>query len=67
MKTYTIEFDSTELLKLNAICSAAIASEEKHLALVPTDSMTKQSIKNIKSIKAKIKNAILYNSTKLML
>lgn len=59
MKTFTIEFDLTEMTKLIAICNAAIISEEKHLELVPTSPMTETSIAKIKSIKAKIKNTLL--------
>lgn len=61
MTTYTIEFDITEMVKLIAICNGAIISEGEFLDLFPNGShreMTEASIAKIKSIKAKIKDAI---------
>lgn len=63
MRTYTIEFDATELVKLIAICNSAIVIDEATLEHLPSDSKgseaCKLSIAKTEALKQKIKNTIL--------
>ena len=65
MKTYTIEFDVTEMVKLISICNAAIVVDETTLRHLPVDSKAKEmcnkSIATIENLKGKIKKTLLDN------
>jgi hypothetical protein len=62
MKKYTIELDTTDVVKLISICNSAIVSEEETLRNLSGASQkvidnTKASIDKIWEIKSKLKNA----------
>lgn len=64
MKKYTVEFDTTEIVKLIAVCNAAIVGEEETLRNLSGANQkiidnTKASVKKIWELKTKLKNAII--------
>ena len=64
MKKYTAEFDTTEIVKLIAVCNAAIVGEEETLRNLSGANQkiidnTKASVKKIWELKTKLKNAII--------
>ena len=67
MKKYTLELDLSEIVKLNAVCNAAIISEEETLRNLSNCNnekiidTTKNSIELIWNLKTKIKELLLNN------
>ena len=63
MSTRTIEFDTTEMVKLISICNTAISVEKTMLAYLPEGSDAAQhsvtKIAAAESLKKKIKNALI--------
>ena len=64
MKKYTVEFDTTEIVKLISVCNAAIVSEEETLRNLSSANRriidnTKASVEKIWELKTKLKNAIV--------
>ena len=64
MKKYTVEFDTTEIVKLISVCNAAIVSEEETLRNLSGANQkiidnTKASVEKIWELKTKLKNAIV--------
>ena len=60
MKTYTVEFNITEIAKLITVCNMAVSTEEKYLEGNPSTAckdIIETSIDNIETIKNKICNA----------
>ncbi len=63
MKKHTIELDTTDVVKLIAVCNSGIVSEEETLrnlsgANQKAIAHTKASIEKIWELKSKLKNAI---------
>lgn len=64
MKKHTVEFDTTEIVKLISVCNAAIVSEEETLRNLSGASQriidnTKASVEKIWELKTKLSNAIV--------